>query len=131
MDCQGFLRARTPSTLFPSNSCQRLIPFATIKNSELKTEILIMVTTTAIWSIWKNRNARIFSDKKETERSQIKTWKRSLKNEIKMEYNIIQQKPYKERKKLINKFLIKYESKKNAVSILQNKEGKRILKINI
>lgn len=48
------------------------------KNKELMTEVMKTLVTTAVWSIWKNRNEWIFNNVKETEVRQIGTWKESL-----------------------------------------------------
>jgi len=101
------------------------------KKKELMTELYVTFVTTAIWSIWKNRNERVFGGKKETEKKQIKTWKESLKKEIQIEYEIIQQAPLKEKEKVTTRFLKKWSLETKKIRIEENKKGKRRLRIEI
>ena len=52
--------------------------------TELTSEVLRTLIATAIWSIWKNRNERVFKGRKETKDQQVETWKAELAREIEM-----------------------------------------------
>ena len=102
------------------------------KNKNLKTEVLRTLIETAIWSIWKNRNERIFNEQVETEDKQVKSWKESLRNEIKMEFIIAQQKPLGEKNKSLKRFIKKWSSENKVVRVTEKKSnGKRKVKINL
>jgi hypothetical protein len=93
-------------------------------SSDLMTEILITLISTAVWTIWKNRNDRIFNEEKETEEKQLKTWKRSLKSEIKMEFNQIKQAGKGKIEKATNRFIKKWSNETKLIRIEVNKKGK-------
>ena len=101
------------------------------ENKVLTTEVLRTITTTAIWSIWKNRNDRIFKDKKETKERQIETWKADLIREIEIEYELISQANIRRKDELTKRFMKKWMNDLTLIRIEVNKKGKRRLIIEL
>ena len=97
------------------------------ENKVLTTEVLRTLITTAIWSIWKNRNDRIFKDKKETKERQIETWKANLIREIEIEYELIAQANIRRKDELTKRFMKKWTNDLTLIRIEVNKKGKRRL----
>ena len=100
------------------------------KDRILTKEVFTTLVTTAIWSIWKNRNNRVFNDKEETKKGQIEMWKRELKREIEIEYELIRQAGIRNRTKETNRFLTKWNNE-DLVRIEENDRGKRRIRINL
>lgn len=99
--------------------------------NKLTKEIFITMITTAVWTIWKNRNNRVFNDIKETKESQIESWKDSIINEIRMEYELIRQQGIRNKRKATVRFLEKWSKRAEIVRIEENGKGKRRLRINL
>jgi endonuclease/exonuclease/phosphatase family metal-dependent hydrolase len=102
-----------------------------VKDKKLTTEILITIISTAIWSIWKNRNERIFGNKAETKWKQIESWKECLRREIRIEYKQIQEVGLHHREKATTRFMKKWSTKSKIIRIEQNTNGNRRLRINL
>ena len=94
-------------------------------------EILITLVTTAAWSIWKNRNNRVFNDKPETKEKQVEKWKEDLKKEIEIEYELIQQTDIRKREKKLKRFLDKWGRNGSVVTLNKGKRDKKVLVISI
>jgi len=69
----------------------------------LTTKYKIFVSE-AIWTIWKERNNRIFNEVVPNGKTLIDKWTEVISQRIKVNWNIINLKPYKERKQEIDKF---------------------------
>ena len=100
-------------------------------NNELATEVLVTLVTSAIWSIWKNRNNRIFNNIAETKSLQIDTWKVSLEREIKIEYELLKEVKRSTFENAMKRFLSKWSSIEGIAKIKLNKEGKKKLVVRV
>ena len=93
--------------------------------TELTTEVLRTLITTAIWLIWKNRNERVFKGRKETKDQQIETWRAELTREVEMEYESILQANIRKKDEMTRRFQMKWSNDINLVRVEVNKKGKR------
>ena len=101
-------------------------------DKKLVKEVLITLVTTAIWSIWKNRNNRVFNEKVETDKMQIETWKADLEREIKIEYELIRQEGIRKRNKKTDRFINKWAADIDTIRIEEDIiSGKRRLIVNL
>jgi endonuclease/exonuclease/phosphatase family metal-dependent hydrolase len=100
-------------------------------NKELRTEVLITLITTAVWSLWKNRNDRVFNEARETKKKQRRTWIEGLKKEIETEFEQTKLVEFKNRQKATIRFMKKWTSSTNVVRVEQDLKGHRRLMMNI
>ena len=97
-----------------------------IEKSMKISDIYRKLITTAIWTIWKNRNDRVFNDKEETAKKQIDRWKEQMENEIKIEYNELNEIEYKKREEKEENFKKKWINKSKIVKIKRRRKRVRI-----
>ena len=101
------------------------------KSSEAKNEVLKTMVTTAIWTIWINRNIRIFEGKIETAETQKERWKEYFKAEVEIEYELINQTPIEKRNIAIENFTKKWMKNKKIIRIEKSIKKKRVRKLTI
>ena len=93
-------------------------------NNELVTEVLVTLVTSAIWSIWKNRNNRVFNNVAETKSLQVDTWKLSLKRELKIGFELLKEAKRGTFENAMKRFMSKWSSIEGIVKVKLNSGGK-------
>ena len=94
------------------------------QETDLINEILVTLVSTAVWTIWKSRNERVFNETKESKKRLIRLWKESLELEIKIEYEQISQAGRGKIEKATDRFMKKWAKDTSIVKIVVDKEGK-------